>query len=170
MSPAHRVCGPLTPRMCWAFAGECRKFDSIGVGVTGAPRLWPFQAMDVRGVRGGAPQVRLDRRGRHRRAVSVTFSRQGCAGHVRGSAASSTRLAWASPARRVCGSFYATDVRDVRGGAPQMHSNYQMGCVKNQGRNFTSHRRCAESGNSVLSKGRRGWWGNPKSVPGLVLL
>ncbi len=41
---------------------------------------------------------------------------------------------------------------------------------KPQGRNFTSHRRCAESGNSVLSKGRRGWGGNPKSLPVLVLL
>ena len=43
----------------------------IGVGVTGTPRRWPFQATDVRGVRGGAPQVQLDRRGRHRRAASV---------------------------------------------------------------------------------------------------
>ena len=43
----------------------------IGVGVAGTPRRWPFQATDVRGVRGGAPQVQLDRRGRHRRAASV---------------------------------------------------------------------------------------------------
>ncbi len=42
-----------------AGAGECCKFDFIGVGVTGAPRLWPFYATDVRGVRGGALQVRL---------------------------------------------------------------------------------------------------------------
>ncbi len=52
----------LSPK-CGACAGERRKFDSIGVGVTDAPRPWPFQATDVRGVRGGAPQFQLDRRG-----------------------------------------------------------------------------------------------------------
>ncbi len=31
---------------------ERRKFDSIGVDVTGAPRPWPFHATDVRGVPG----------------------------------------------------------------------------------------------------------------------
>jgi hypothetical protein len=53
----------FTPRMSGACAGERRKFDLNGVGVTGAPHPWPFQATDVRGVRGGAPQVQLDRRG-----------------------------------------------------------------------------------------------------------
>ena len=43
------ACGPRRvggtpgprPRMCGACAGERRKFDSIGVGVTGTPRPWP---------------------------------------------------------------------------------------------------------------------------------
>ena len=39
-----------------------------------------------------------------------------------------------------------------------------------QGRNFTSHRRCAESGNNILSKGRRGWGMDSRSLPVLVLL
>ncbi len=45
---------PVPPRMCGACAGERRKFDSIGAGATGTPRPGPFQATDVRGVRGGA--------------------------------------------------------------------------------------------------------------------
>ncbi len=53
-------------------ARERRDFDSIGVGVTGAPHPWPFQATDVRSVPGGAPHDRLARRVRHRRAASVT--------------------------------------------------------------------------------------------------
>ncbi len=61
----------LTPRMCGACAVERRKFDSIGVGATGTQRRWLFQATEVRGVRGGAPQVLLDRRGHHRRAAFV---------------------------------------------------------------------------------------------------
>ncbi len=36
----------FTPRMCGACAGERRKFDLIGVGVTGAPRLWLLYATD----------------------------------------------------------------------------------------------------------------------------
>ena len=40
------------PRMCGACAGKRRNFDSIGAGVTGAPRPGPFQATDVRGVPG----------------------------------------------------------------------------------------------------------------------
>jgi hypothetical protein len=48
-----------------ACAGEHCKFDSIGVGVTGVPRPWPCHATDERGVRGGALQVRLVRRGCH---------------------------------------------------------------------------------------------------------
>jgi hypothetical protein len=82
VSPARRVRGPFRPRMCGECAEERRKFDSIGVSVTGAPRLWPVL-------------------------------RHGCAGRARGSAASSTRSAWASPAHCVCGPFYATDVRGV---------------------------------------------------------
>jgi hypothetical protein len=58
----------FTPRMCGVCAGERRNFDSIGLGITGAPRPGPFQATDGRGVRGGAQQIRLDRRGRHRHA------------------------------------------------------------------------------------------------------
>ena len=38
--------------MCGACAGEHRNFDSIGAGVTGAPRPGPFQATDARGVPG----------------------------------------------------------------------------------------------------------------------
>jgi hypothetical protein len=68
----------FTPRMCTACAGEHCKFDSIGVGATGAPR-------------------------RHRRAAPFALSHHGCAGRARGSAASSTRSAWASPARRARG-------------------------------------------------------------------
>ncbi len=124
-SPARCVGGPFLPRMCGACAeGRCN-FESIGVGVTGAPRqgcagrargsaasstrsAWASparRATDVRGVRGRAPQVRLDRRGRHRRAASVALSCHGCAGRARGNAASSNRSAWASPARRVGGPF-----------------------------------------------------------------
>jgi hypothetical protein len=60
--PARRIRCPFTPRMFSACAGECCKFDSIGVAL----------------------QVRLDRRGRHRRAASVALSRHGCAGRARG--------------------------------------------------------------------------------------
>ena len=56
-------------------------------------------------VRYALQQVRLDRRGRHRHALSGALSGHGCAGRARGSAASSTRSAWASPARRVRGPF-----------------------------------------------------------------
>jgi hypothetical protein len=38
---APLVCGPLMPRMRVACAGERCKFDLIGVGVSGTPRLWP---------------------------------------------------------------------------------------------------------------------------------
>ena len=38
--------------MCGACAGERRNFDSIGAGVTGAPRPGPFKATDVQGVPG----------------------------------------------------------------------------------------------------------------------
>ncbi len=37
-----------------ACAGECCKFGSIGVGVTGAPRSGPFHATDLWGVSWGA--------------------------------------------------------------------------------------------------------------------
>ena len=116
-SPARRVGGPFRPRMCEACAGERRQFNSIGVGVTDTPShgcagraresaaistrsAWasparcvcgPFHATDVRGMRGGASQVRLDRRWCHRRAASVALSGHGCAGRARGSAAISTR-------------------------------------------------------------------------------
>jgi hypothetical protein len=47
------------------------------VGVTGASLPWPFHATDVRGVRGGAPPIRLDWRERHRRAAFVAFLSDG---------------------------------------------------------------------------------------------
>ena len=62
--------------------GKRCKFDSIGVGGTGAPRLWLFQGTDARGVRGGTLRIRLDRHGLHRRAVSVAFSSHGCVGRA----------------------------------------------------------------------------------------
>jgi hypothetical protein len=63
--------------MCGACAGKRCKFESIGVCVIDAPRSWLIHVMDVRGVCGGALQVRLDRRGRHRLAASVALSRHG---------------------------------------------------------------------------------------------
>ncbi len=45
-----------------------------------------------------------------------------------------------------------------------------MGCVKNQGRNFTSHRRFAEWGSNNPLKGRRGWGMDPQCLPALLLL
>ena len=115
-----RTClhGAWYPRACtlrnWATAAGspllgCRRPGSAASSTRSA---WasparrvrgPFYATDVRGVRGGAPQFRLDRRGRHRRAASGALSGHGCAGRARRSAASSTRSAWASPARRVRG-------------------------------------------------------------------
>ena len=87
----------------------------IGVGVTGTPRRWPCQATDVRGVRGGAPQVQLDRRGRHRRAASVArFTPRMCG------ACAGERSKFDSIGVGVTGTlrrwpFQATDVRGVRG-------------------------------------------------------
>ena len=40
-SPTRRIGGTFKQRMCGACAGERSNFDSIGVGVTGASRLWP---------------------------------------------------------------------------------------------------------------------------------
>ena len=65
----------------------------------------PFYATDVPSARRGALHGRLDRRGRHRRAAPGALSGHGCAGRARGSAASSTRSAWASPTRCVGGPF-----------------------------------------------------------------
>jgi hypothetical protein len=96
-SPARRVRGPFKPRMCRARAGERCKFDSIGLGVTGAPHLRPFHATAVRGVRGGVPQVRLDRRGRHRRTAFVAPLRHGLSLHFWNLEQSSTEKAGIPP-------------------------------------------------------------------------
>ena len=160
-SPARLVRGPFRPRMCGASAGERRNFDSIGVGVTGTPRLWSFNETDVQGMSGGAPQFRLDRGGHHRHAASVARFRRGCAERARGSAASSTQSGWTLPASRVGGPFRPRMCGACAGtGASRLTPR----------RNFTSHRRCAESGNNIPSKGRRGRGVDPTSLPVLVLL
>ena len=116
-SPARRVRGPF-------YATDLRG-RARGSATTSTRSARASPARRVRGpfmprMCGACPlQARTDRRGRHRHAASGALSGHGCAGRTRGSAASSTRSAWASPARRVCGPFYATDVRGVRGGAPQ---------------------------------------------------
>jgi hypothetical protein len=47
--------------MCGAFAGKRFKAGSIGVGATGAPRPWLFQATDARGVRERSTGVPLEK-------------------------------------------------------------------------------------------------------------
>ncbi len=98
------------------------QFDSIGVGVTGAPLPWPFQATDVWGVRERALQVRLDRHERHQRVSAVALSSHVCAGPARGGAAS-PKSDWIGVG--VTGAqrpwlFEATDARGVRVGALQV--------------------------------------------------
>jgi hypothetical protein len=55
--------GPLKTRMCEARAWERYKFDQIGVGVAGRPRLWPSLTTDVRGVPRSWPSQATDVRG-----------------------------------------------------------------------------------------------------------
>ena len=98
------------------------QFDSIGVGVTGAPLPWPFQATDVWGVRERALKVRLDRHERHQRVSAVALSSHVCAGPARGGAAS-PKSDWIGVG--VTGAqrpwlFEATDARGVRVGALQV--------------------------------------------------